>query len=291
MTPILLLKLCLVPFLIWMVTLAGRRWGPVVAGWLSAFPIVAGPILLVITLEQGPVFAARAAEGTLLAVVAILIFSIVYAWVARRLGVAGSMVCALLAWGLAVAGLQAVTMPLAAGFALVWVALLVTPRLFPAPEPADPAGAVRPNDLPWRMLAGAALVLAVTYGASHIGARLSGFFAMFPVMSTVLVGFSHVYAGRAFALALLRGMVAGYFAFSVFCLVVSLLLREGSVAPAFSAAFACALAVQVGARRLLQRQNAVAPVPVGSNAGKSYNTVLIHRNLELPCPSTKNSKN
>jgi hypothetical protein len=256
MTPILILKLCLVPSLIWMVTLAGRRWGPAVAGWLSAFPIVAGPILLAIALEQGPLFAARAAEGTLLAVVAILIFSIVYAWVARRFGIAGSMACALLAWALAVAGLQAITVPLAAGFVLVWFALLVAPRLFPRMETTEPASAVRPKDLPWRMLAGAALVLSVTFAAAHIGARLSGFFAMFPVMSTVLVGFSHVYAGRAFAAALLRGMVAGYFAFSVFCLVVSLLLRQASIGVAFCAALVCALAVQLATKRLLAEARA-----------------------------------
>ena len=42
-TPILLLKLCLVPALIYAVSLAGRRWGAGVAGWISALPIVAGP--------------------------------------------------------------------------------------------------------------------------------------------------------------------------------------------------------------------------------------------------------
>ncbi len=65
MTAVLLLKLFLVPALIALVTLAGRRWGPAVAGWLSAFPVVAGPILGFIALEQGAAFAARAAIGTL----------------------------------------------------------------------------------------------------------------------------------------------------------------------------------------------------------------------------------
>jgi lipoprotein signal peptidase len=84
--------------------LAGRKWGPEVAGWLSAFPIVSGPILLTISLEQGAAFAAAAAEGTLLAVIAILVFSVAYAWASIRNGVAGSMILALLAYLLAVAG-------------------------------------------------------------------------------------------------------------------------------------------------------------------------------------------
>ena len=86
MTFILLLKLALVPMLIGAVTLAGRRWGATVAGWLSAFPIVSGPILFFIALEQGAEFVARAALGTLSAVLAILVFAVSYAWAATRFG-------------------------------------------------------------------------------------------------------------------------------------------------------------------------------------------------------------
>jgi hypothetical protein len=73
---VFILKLILVPALIAGVTLAGRRWGPAVAGWLSAFPVVAGPILLFMALEHGPTFAATAAIGTLSAVLAILAFGV-----------------------------------------------------------------------------------------------------------------------------------------------------------------------------------------------------------------------
>jgi hypothetical protein len=258
MTAVLVLKLSLVPLLIYLVTLAGRRWGPQVAGWLSAFPIVAGPILFALTLEQGAPFAARAAEGTLLAVVAILVFSLAYAWASSRLGVAGSMALALLAWAGSVVLLHATRLPLGLIFVLVWCALLLTFRLFPAAA-ASIAG-TRRNDLPWRMLAGAVLVLAVTAGAAHLGARLSGFFAMFPVMSTVLVGFAHAGSGRGSAVALLRGMVVGYFGFAVFCVVLALQLREGAVGSAFALALGCALVVHLAARRMLAQP--AAPLPV-----------------------------
>ena len=253
MNMVFALKLLLVPALIYLVTLAGRRWGPAVAGWLSAFPIVAGPILFALTLEQGAGFAAHAAEGTLLAVVAILVFSVAYAWASVRFKVAGSMALALLAYGAAVALLQSLSLALGAAFVLVWCALLAASRCFPvvAQVIAQPAGGARRSDLPWRMLAGAILVFAVTTGAAHLGARLSGFFAMFPVMSTVLVGFAHASLGRGNAVALLRGMVAGYFGFSVFCAVLAMQLREGSIGPAFALALGCALAVHLAARRLL----------------------------------------
>ncbi|WP_305823795.1 hypothetical protein [Massilia brevitalea] len=249
MTAVLALKLTLVPLLIYLVTLAGRRWGPAVAGWLSAFPIVAGPILLTLALEQGQPFAASAAEGTLLSVLAILVFCVVYAWASGRWRVAGAMLLALSAWGLAVAVLQTLRLPPGVAFVLVWCALLLAVRLFPRAAPA--ASGVRRNDLPWRMLAAGALVLLVTAGAASMGPRLSGFFAMFPVMGSVLVGFAHAGSGRASAVALLRGMVCGFFGFSVFCVTLAMQLRHGGLGSAFALALGCALVVHVAARRML----------------------------------------
>jgi hypothetical protein len=70
----LLARLLLVPLLVVLLTLAGRRWGPAVAGWLTGFPIVAGPILLLIALEQGPAFASHAALWSLSVVLANVCF-------------------------------------------------------------------------------------------------------------------------------------------------------------------------------------------------------------------------
>jgi hypothetical protein len=263
MTAALALKLFLVPSLIYLVTLAGRRWGPGVAGWLSAFPVVAGPILLTVTLEQGTSFAALAAEGTLLAVLATLVFCIAYAWSSVRFGVAGSMLCALCAYAVVVPGLNVVNLPVGLSFALVLCALWLAPRVLPHFE-VLPASAKLANDVPWRMVSAAVLVLAVTFSASRLGPRLSGIFAMFPVMGTVLTGFTHARQGRAAAVALLRGMMLGYVAFAVFCLVTALLLRKGDIGLAFTCAFACALAVQLGMKVLLSARSRAAeeaPVP------------------------------
>jgi hypothetical protein len=240
----LVLKLFLVPFLIYMITLAGRRWGPAVAGWMSAFPVVAGPILLTIAFEHGGAFAATAAEGTLLAVGAILVFCIAYAWASGVFGVAGSLAASLLAYSITVALLQQVQLAPLACFVLIWTALAIAPRLFPRVG-APSAAALPSNDIVWRMAGAAALVLAVTFGAARLGPRLSGVFAVFPVMGTVLVGFTHAQSGRPHAVALLRGMTLGYFAFAIFCLVVTLLLRHAPVGLAFTAAFGAALAVQL----------------------------------------------
>lgn len=248
---VLLLKLFLVPALIYLATLVGRRWGAEAAGWFSALPIVSGPILLTMALEQGAGFAASAAGHTILAVAAILVFSIAYAWVSGRLGIGASMAVALLAWTASVAGLQGVALSPVQGFALVVCLLALAPRLFPHVEGAAAPARARPGgDLPLRMAAGALLSFLVSMGAAALGARLSGFLAMFPVMSTILTGFSHRVQGRAYAVALLRGMVRGYYAFAAFCLVLSLGLRDGALASTFCLAALAALAVQwLGRRR------------------------------------------
>lgn len=258
MNSILALKLFLVPSLIYGVTLAGRRWGPAVAGWLSAFPIVSGPILLAISLEQGAGFAAAAAEGTLMAVLAMVAFSLAYAWASRRMGVAGAMPVALCVWALMVAVLQSVRLPLPLAALAVAGALLAAPRLFPRLQASAPAAsqARRGGDLPWRMLAGAILVMSVSAAAAGLGPRLSGFFAMFPVMGTVLVGFTHVQSGRDSAVQLLRGTILGYFAFAAFCVAISLLLRAQPVALSFLCAFVFALTIQLLAKAASSRRQA-----------------------------------
>jgi hypothetical protein len=251
MTTILLLKLFLVPTLIYAVTMAGRKWGPGVAGWLSAFPVVAGPILLTLTLEHGATFGADAASATLLAVIAILVFSLTYAWASNHLGVGGSMATALFTYALAVLGLKQLSISIEISYVMVIIILLVVPKCFPTLVASVPTQKSVARDLPWRMLAGALLVLIVTFSAVKLGPRWSGFLAMFPVMSTVLVGFSHYFSGRMFAVTLLRGMVYGYYAFASFCLILSLLLRQQSMAVAFLVALTAAVVIQLLARYFL----------------------------------------
>jgi hypothetical protein len=248
-----ILKLILVPLLIAGVTMAGRRWGAAVAGWLSAFPVVSGPILLFMALEQGPAFTAQAAMGTLSAVLAILAFGIAYAWAAIRHHWAVSLMAGFLGYAAAVAGLSLWTPPLWLAASAVAAALLLAPRLYPSLPPSRPALAQSFMDIPLRMVAGALLVWLVTHFAARMGPHLSGIFAMFPVMGSVLTVFSHRQSGAAFAIGMLRGMVLGYYAFAAFCVMLALALPTSiGTLPAFMLALASAVAIQALSRSALQ---------------------------------------
>ncbi|HKD45027.1 MAG TPA: hypothetical protein VKD24_05170, partial [Candidatus Angelobacter sp.] len=80
----LLFKIILAPVLIALVSLAGRRWGPSVSGWLLGLPLNSGPILLFLLLEQGARFASDAARASLLGTLAWAAFCVVYALCSMR---------------------------------------------------------------------------------------------------------------------------------------------------------------------------------------------------------------
>ncbi len=207
MHAVLILKLAIVPALILLVTLAGRRLGPAAAGWLSAFPVVAGPILWFIALEQGPAFASQAAVGTLSAVLAMLAFGLGYAWAATRYPWPLSLPLAYVSYATAVFVLNQWNATLLYAGIAVLAGLCLAPRLYPV-LPASTRTLSKPaNDLLLRMGLGTVLVLAVTHFAASLGPGLSGVFAMFPVMGTVLALFTHRSAGAAATVQLLRGMV------------------------------------------------------------------------------------
>src|SRR3954467_451134 len=89
---LLVLKLTLAPGLVAATTLAGRRWGPRVAGWLGGLPVVVGAFLFAVALEGGGGFAAEAAEGSLIGLLSLTAFVLAYAWSARRVGWPGALV-------------------------------------------------------------------------------------------------------------------------------------------------------------------------------------------------------
>lgn len=254
MNGLIILKLTLVPALIAAVTLAGRRWGPAVAGWLSAFPVVAGPILLFMGLEQGATFTATAAAGTLIAVLANLAFGIAYARSASRQPWPISLAMGWAAYALVVMALSSHTLTMAHAAILVLIALGLTPALYPDLPAVSSGPTQRPKrDLWLRMLAGALLTGTVTHLAPRMGPTLSGMLAMFPVMGSVLAVFTHRHDGSSAAIRLLKGMVLGYYAFSAFCLVLMLTLPSWPLASSFLLALAVALSIQVISRLALQR--------------------------------------
>ncbi len=233
--------------------MAGRRWGPGVAGWLAGFPSLTGPILFFLALERGAQFTVPAAVFALSAVAAALVFGIAYAWACLRLRWPGAWLCALLAWLVAVGVLARVPPTLAGSLAISLGVLVLAPRLFPKPRGQWGASAVPPHELLLRMAAGAGMVLAVTAVAETVGPAWTGLLAVFPVFTSVLAVFSQRASGPGFVVAMLRAMTGGFYSFVAFCVAVVLLLPAQGVATTFLVAVVVAIVVHGAARAVMMR--------------------------------------
>jgi hypothetical protein len=244
---LLLLKVLLAPALVLATSLAGRRWGPRVAGVLVTLPIVAGPILVILLLEQGPAFAGRAANASLLGLVATGAYGLVFATAARRFSWAVTLA---LSWMVVVVvdlALYRVHLPVLLGLVVAVVAMQGSAALLRRRiEGPVPANATWPWwDLPARAVATAALVLAVTGAAELLGPALAGVLTPFPIAVSVVCGFVLAQEGAAAAVVLLEGVLRGMTGFAVFCFAVAVLIPRLPAVGAFAAAVAAGLAVPV----------------------------------------------
>ncbi len=256
-----LAKLLLAPACVVAVSLAGRRWGVAVAGILGGLPVVAGPILLVLTLVHGDVFGAEAAAGTLLGLAALTLFVVVYGKASERIGPLPSLLSGWAAFLLGVAVLQLLDLP--PGVSLVFVAACFAAGLTLLPPPATaPAALTAPPwwDLPARALASLALVLAISASSGALGPDLSGLLAPFPVITSVLAVFTHAHGGSGQVRVLLRNFLIGFYGFGAFCFVLALGLESLGGPAAFSIAVLAALAVQAAVFALRSRRPRPQPV-------------------------------
>jgi hypothetical protein len=268
----LLLKLVLTPALIGAASLAGRRFGPVVSGWLVGFPFTSAPIAFFLALSHGTAFAAGTATGTMAGAVSQAAFSVAYGWAAPRHGWPVTVAVSCLAFAASTAALSRVALSPLPLFAIVLAILALAIHSMPgsADAPRAPttedrrarhatstatrsAQAPPPWDLPLRMAVATVFVIALTAFAPALGPRLTGLLAPFPLYAAVLAVFAHHQSGPAPAVGVLRGLLVGLFAFAGFFLVLTLLLERVGVALAFAAAIALALAVQAGALWTLKR--------------------------------------
>lgn len=224
-------------------TLGARRWGPQIGGWLTALPVVAGPTLFFLAMEQDAAFAARAALGTLVAMIAVAVFGVVYAWVSLRCGWAPSVLAGWAAFVAATVLLLAVPWTPITALLATLAGFTAAARALPAARPHPSPSPTPAWDLPLRMIGTLAVVLTVTSAADRLGPALSGAFTPFPVALTVLVVFAHAQQGAPVAIQLLRGFFPAMWGFALFCLVLAQALVPLGPALAFALAIAAQLAV------------------------------------------------
>jgi hypothetical protein len=251
---IFVLKLILAPIIIGSASLAGRKWGPAVSGWIVGMPLTSGPVIFFVALSHESAFAANAALGVLSGGLSLVAYALTYSWLAVKfrwqIAIAGS----LLVFAISTVLLQNFTFPLLPIFAMVCAVLFIGLRLMPKDvvekESEDKPGAW---DIPIRIFIGTSFILLLTGIAPFIGPRLTGLLTTIPLYVTILTIFAHRHQGPAAAAHVLRGLLYGMFAFTGFFISLSLLIERVSLAAAFGAAILAALTIQ-GSSLLILRQ-------------------------------------
>jgi len=218
-----------------------------VGGVLTALPLVAGPTLWFFALEQGAAFAARAAHGTLLALISVGSYALAYAHASRRMAWPGALALAFIAWTATTVVFYALPVPALPGLAILAASCALAHWLMPPVGGPLVPGAPPRWGLTLRMSAAAGLVLAVTTAADWLGPRLSGFLASFPLATTILVAFTHAQRGSSGVVAFFRGFLPVLPMFGVFCVLLTITVGRIPIA----AAFLTALAIQVGLQLII----------------------------------------
>jgi hypothetical protein len=251
---ILVLKLILAPIIIGSASLAGRRWGPAVSGWIVGMPLTSGPVIFFVALSHSSAFAANAALGVLSGGLSLVFYALTYSWLATQfhwpIAISGS----LLVFAATTIFLQSHTFPLLPVFIMVCIVLLIGLVLMPKDiveeESENKAGRW---DIPIRILIGTSFILLLTGIAPFIGSRLTGLLTTIPLYITILTIFAHRDQGPAAAAHVLRGLLYGMFAFTGFFIMLNQLIERVSLAAAFGTAIFIALVIQ-GSTLLIVRK-------------------------------------
>lgn len=251
-----LLRLALVPAAVWLASLAARRWGHTVSGYLGGLPLIGGPITLYLALDYGPAFAAQSAMVTLAAIVGQAAHLTAFAHAARKVRWPAALAAG---WaGFAVVAVAVAHLPLTPLLALALAAggLAVAWRAIPLPRVRSSLPTIPPAELRLRLVAAFALAVVILWSAETFGAVVSGVLLSVPVTGSIMPPFTLALYGPDAVARLTRGFVVGLTGFTAFFFVVAVAAVPLGIAAAFAAAVAAALAALFVATRVLREPTA-----------------------------------
>jgi hypothetical protein len=239
-------KLIVTPLLIASASLAGRRWGAALSGWLVALPLTSGPVLVFIALELGTVPATTAASGSLVGALAQVGYIAGYVVAARRYDWPGALLAASAAFAVVAAVVPAAP-PLVLYVGSLAAIALVLRFLGGGAGAQEHAPTTEPGrwDIPARAVVATAIVVVITMAAPIVGGRPAGILATFPVYVSVLTTFAHRVAGPGEARQVLFGLTLGLPGFATFFFVMASLVAAAGLWAALGVALVSAIGLNL----------------------------------------------
>jgi len=254
---IVVLKLALVAASILGASLLARRYGHAVSGALAGLPVIVGPIIAILLIDQPAERVRGIALATLVCEPAMLAHIVVFANAARRFTWPVCLALATATFLLASALLTHLDWGATGAAVFAVAALIVAGLALPASgSAADAPVPVPRSELGWRIAVALAIAGSVMWGADHLPAALAGALLAVPITGSVLPCFTLPRHGPPATARLLAGFVRGQSGFVAFFIVLIGLLPHAPKAVAFVAAVAAAVAAPL----LLRRWTTAMPV-------------------------------
>ena len=250
------LRLALVPSAVLLASLAARRWGHAVSGYLGGFPMIGGPITLYLAIDHGPEFAARSALVTLAAIAGQAGHMLAFSEAGRAAGAVAGLLAGWATFAAVSAGAGSLPLTPALALALAIGGLLAMWRLLPQPRDAATLPAIPPVELWLRLAAALALAAAILFGAATLGPTVSGILLSLPITGSIMPPFTLALYGPDALARLQRGFIAGLTGFAAFFLVVSVAVVPLGVVAAFTLATAAAIAMVAAFTSVAKRAGA-----------------------------------
>jgi hypothetical protein len=246
------LRLALVPAAVWLASLAARRWGHTVSGYLGGLPLIGGPITLFLALDFGPAFAARSATVTLAAILGQAAHLTVFAHVARRARWPWALAAGWASFAVVAIAVASVSLTPLAALALAVAGLIAAWRWLPHPSGEAALPEVPRAELWLRVTAAFLLACAILWSAAAFGPVVSGVMLSVPVTGSIMPPFTLALYGPDAVARLARGFVVGLAGFTAFFFTVAAAAVSAGRTLAFVAALVAALATLFGVSRVLR---------------------------------------
>jgi hypothetical protein len=243
-TVLLALKLILAPLAVWLASVASKRYGHVIGGILSGFPMIAAPVTAALLIDHPAGQVASIAFATVGGLVATLGFITAFAWVAKANQpwwvCLGAAALAFVAIGAAITVLKMpMELSVALGFCAPFAARSLLPKL---PEPKAVV-TIPKTELALRL--GGAFVLAaiLLFSAGNAQPWLSGLLIAWPITGSILPCFTQKLSGPNATIAFFSGFTRGLVGLAVFFCCLGFALPRVEKFVAYTFAIVCAVLV------------------------------------------------
>ena len=204
---VLAVKLLFAPLFVIGTYLIQRRFGARWGGISMAVPFILVPILIVIYLQHGSEFLYDSIVGTYAGQISLLFFIATYTRMAPRFNWPICIIVSTSVFLIGVAVLSPLINDLWIGIALWLIAWTRSLKKFVAYDRHAKLPPAPKWDIWLRVASALFLIFTITQFAENLGPQLSGAFATYPVMTSIMSTFNHYRFGPNSSTALMHGLL------------------------------------------------------------------------------------